>query len=105
MPNKTTFSCDRCYEKVSPKELFKLNKNSITTCKSCNAKLYPDKTIPFNWAFFIGFASTVIPAEICFNITNSILYMFSVAAIGGLLAVLGIAIYTYNTTDFKSSIH
>jgi hypothetical protein len=102
MPNKTSFSCDRCQEKVPLRELFKLNKNSITICKSCNATLYPDKTTPFNWAFFIGFASTVIPAEICYNITNSILYMFSVAAIGGLLAVLGITIYTYKTTEFRS---
>lgn len=102
MPNKTKFSCDRCYEKVSVKELFKLNKNSVTTCKSCNATLYPNKTITFNWAFFIGFSSTVIPAEISFNITNSILFMLSVAMTGGLLAVLGIAIYTYNTTEFRS---
>jgi hypothetical protein len=102
VPNKTKFSCDRCYEKVSFNELFKLNKNNVTTCKSCNAKLYPNKTITFNWAFFIGFSSTVIPAEISFNITNSILFMFSVALTGGLLAILLIVIYTYNTTDFRS---
>ena len=101
MKNKK-FSCDKCHEKLSYKELFKLNKNSTTTCKSCNARLYPVRTISFNWAFFIGFVSTVVPAEIILNTSNNLTHAFIVALTGGVLAISGIALYTYNSTEFKS---
>ena len=102
MPYNTSFSCDRCHANISVKELFKLQKNSTTTCKSCHATLHSNETISFNWAFFIGFCSTVIPAEISFNMTNSLAIMIVTAMIGGILAVIGIAFYTYNTTRFSS---
>lgn len=102
MQNNTTFSCDRCNEKVPIIELFKINKDSQTICKFCNTRLYPKKTIAFNWTFFIGFAATVIPAEIIFNTSNDTALAFAVAIIGGALAILGIATYTYLTTEFIS---
>lgn len=99
---KNNFSCDRCGAKLSYKELLKFNKNSPTNCKSCQTTLYPIKTLPFNWAFLIGFVSTVMPAEIIFNTTNSLTSAFAVALIGGILAILGIAIYTYLSTELRS---
>jgi hypothetical protein len=102
MTYKTSFSCDRCRANISIKELFRLQKNSITTCKLCNATLHSNETISFNWAFFIGFCSTVIPAEISFKMTNSLATMIIAAVIGGILAVIGIALYAYNTTKFSS---
>jgi hypothetical protein len=102
MPIKNSFSCDRCQAKISIRELFRLQRNSITTCKSCHATLHPNETISFNWAFFIGFCLTVIPAEISFYMTNSFSIMITAAMIGAILAVIGIAFYTYNTTKFSS---
>lgn len=102
MRYKSSFSCDRCQASISIKELFRLQKNYTITCKSCNATLHPNETISFNWAFFIGFCSTVIPAEISSNIGNSLPIMITTAMIGGILAVIGIAFYTYNTTKFSS---
>jgi hypothetical protein len=99
---KNNFSCDRCLAKISYKELLNFNINSTTICKSCHTTLYPVKTIPLNWAFFIGFVSTVVPAEIIFNTTNRITYAFTAALAGGILAILGIAIYTYLSTEFRS---
>jgi hypothetical protein len=99
---KNNFSCDRCSAKLSYKELFKINKNSTTICESCHTRLYPVKTIPFNWTFFIGFVSTVVPAEIIFNTTNNQTQAFTFALVGGILAILGIAIYTYQSTEFRS---
>lgn len=102
MQNKTNFSCDKCNYKVPVIELLKFNKNSKTICRFCNTTLYPKKTIAFNWAFFIGFISTVLPAEIIFEISNNTIIAFSVATTGGALAFLGIVTYTYLTTEFIS---
>ncbi|WP_395785481.1 hypothetical protein [Aquirufa sp.] len=46
--------------------------------------------------------STVVPAEIIFNTTNSLTSAFTAALAGGILAILGIAIYTYLSTEFRS---
>jgi uncharacterized paraquat-inducible protein A len=102
MQNKPIFSCDKCHEKVPLVALIKIKKGSMTICNFCHTLLYPRKTIAFNWAFFIGFILTVLPAEIIFKTSDNMPLAFSAAIIGGVLAVLGIAAYTYLTTEFRS---
>jgi hypothetical protein len=102
MQKNTRFSCDICNEKVSISELFKMNKNSITTCKNCKTQLFPKNPISFQWAFFIGFALTVIPAEITIYLSNNLFDGFIAALLGGALAISGIVGYTYLTTEFSS---
>lgn len=102
MSEKSYFTCDNCHNKISFWETFKTKKNSKTICNICNTELHPIKTISFNWAFFIGFTSTVIPAEITIYYFDNILVAFFVALCGGILSVLGIAFYTYNSTELKS---
>ncbi|CAM3861001.1 hypothetical protein AQAU111925_10065 [Aquirufa aurantiipilula] len=102
MREKSYFTCDNCHNKISFWETFKTNKNSKTICNFCNTELHPIKTISFNWSFFIGFISTVIPAEIVLKYYNSVPIAFFVALCGGILSVLGIAFYTYKSTELKS---
>lgn len=97
------FTCDRCNSKVSFWETLNLKRNHITVCNTCGAKLYPIKTKSFNWGFAISFVAVVIPAEIVYIFTHNLAKMFVVAIICAIVAIFGIAFYTYKTTKFRNA--
>ncbi len=99
---KKYFSCDKCQKKVPFIEVFKFNNNTQTVCNNCNTVLIPKKTISFNWAFFIGFAITTLSAEISLRIYDDFFTAFSIAFCVGSIGIIGIATYTYKTTEFIS---
>ena len=102
MSKKLYFACDRCFNKVSFREVFKFGKSSKTTCEYCKSELIPIYPVSFKWAFFIGFVCTTIPAELYLNFYNDLLIAFVFALIGAAISMLGIVILTYNSTVFTS---
>lgn len=102
MSKKLYFACDRCFNKVSFREVFKFGKSSKTTCIYCKSELRPIQKLSFNARFFIGFLATVIPFQLIFNYTKDISVAFLIAIFCSILSVLGLAVFTYNSTEFTS---
>lgn len=96
------FICDRCNNKVSFWETFKLKRDHVTICNTCGTSLYPIKTKSFNWGFALGFIVVVLPGEIVYRCTDDLVKTFMVGAICAIIAVFSVAYYTYKTTKFKS---
>ena len=95
------FSCPRCKAKVSFKELFNFKKGHITKCSNCGAELIPKNVKSFNFGFFIGFPSVVIPAYTILLLYKNLFFAVLVGIVTGAIAILGVAYYTYLTTEFK----
>ncbi|GGE23097.1 hypothetical protein [Psychroflexus salis] len=95
------FLCPKCKTKVPFKETFNFKKNHITKCSNCGAELTPKNVKSWNFGFFIGFIGVVIPAYTILHLYKSFLLAVFVGIVTGAIAILGIAYYTYLTTEFK----
>lgn len=95
------FLCPKCKTKVPFKETFNFKKNHITKCSNCGAELTPKNVKSWNFGFFIGFIGVVIPAYTILHLYKNFLLAVFVGIVTGAIAILGIAYYTYLTTEFK----
>ncbi len=95
------FICPNCRTKVSYKELFIFKKNHQTICKKCYANLKPQKTLSFNTTFIMGLIVTVVPGYILMSYNLPVWIIFGIPFMLAILTILGVALYTYKTTEFE----
>lgn len=95
------FLCPKCKTKVPFKETLNFKKDHITKCSNCGAELTPLNVKSWNFSFFIGFIGVVIPAYTVLQVYKNFLLAVFVGIVTGAIAILGIAYYTYLTTEFK----
>lgn len=96
------FLCPKCKSKVPFKETFNVKKDHIIKCSNCGAELTPKNVKSWNFGFFIGFISVVIPAYTILHLYKNFLLAVLVGIVTGAIAILGIASYTYFTTELKN---
>ena len=101
-PMKLYFACDRCFNKLPFKEAFKLRRNVKTICEHCQTELKPIYPISLNWSFFVGFVCTTIPAELYLKFYADLLVAFGLALTGGIIGLVGVVLFVYNSTEFTS---
>ena len=99
---ENNFSCPKCGQKISIKELFNFKKGHETICPRCNEYLMPEKSKSWNWGFFIGFISVIIPGKICLYFFDSFILLMLTGLLIGSIAIICIAYFVYKTTIFKS---
>ena len=96
----TNFRCPNCEAKIPFKELFQFKKNHKTECNNCGTVLVPKKPKSWNWGFFFGFVSFIIPAKIVLHFHDSFLIAALVGGFFAIITILIIALYTYSTAEF-----
>lgn len=80
--------------------MFNFRRNHVTKCTVCNVELVPKNIISLKFSSFIGFIATAIPGHLALRFYNDFLTSISIGALTGSLAILGLAVYTYLTTEF-----
>lgn len=101
MDNK--FSCPKCKTKVPFMEVFKFKTSHVTTCSHCDLGIVPKNIKSWNFGFFVGFVSVVIPAFLILRYYNNFPLAMLIGVGTGLLGIFSMALYTYIRTEFKEA--
>ena len=102
MDNK--FSCPKCQTKVPFMEVFKFKTNHLTTCSKCGLGIVPKNIKSWNFGFFVGFISVVIPAFLILRYYNNFPIAMVVGVVTGSVGIFSMALYTYLTTEFEEAV-
>ena len=98
--------CPECHKFVSYKicsEYIVYGTSHVVRCNHCNTALsLKREPLPFKWCVFAGFASTVIPANLCLYVLKlDIVRSLAYASFFGILSVIVCSILTLKKIYFK----